>query len=265
MMSNHSVRLRILAVFSAILCICCVGIVVVDIEMDAGPTDDPFGGDDPGTSTNPIHISSDSLIGTFQDFVSEYEQYLTGRSEVYFEFDSGSSVNLYNESEMYFTFIVKDIGTLQIEQGGLRIIGTATTDFTIEVANDLGIHSILYFIAVEPELGSEQNPYTGEATIPLVDGGEVWVEVDTYVQFDVGRNSYGFDGFEGSGLMNVGHALYGTVTTPGDYEIQYGSAGASDVPVYDYVFTLHVVGDVMLEFLSDPTDPLFATITFSKP
>ena len=143
--------------------------------------------------------------------------------------------------------------------------GTFTFEWNSATASGPTITIVVVDTEFTPELGTSENPYTGEATIPLVDGGEVWVEVDTYVQFDVGRNSYGFDGFEGSGLMNVGHALYGTVTTPGDYEIQYGSAGASDVPVYDYVFTLHVVGDVMLEFLSDPTDPLFATITFSKP
>ena len=254
------------------LCICSVGVVAMDEgvyaveDPDGSPHIDTDDGSDsgPGTSDNPIVLTSDELRCEITYLVDRYWPNPDGVFFIYFSFESGSEVMISPApvgSDVVFQAI--DEGSLDQDMVGV-LSGTATDDFVINVFIP-GYETIFYFIAVEPELGSEQNPYTGEATIPLVDGGEAWVEVGTYVQFDVGRNSYGFDGFQGSGLMNVGHALYGTVTTPGDYEIQYGSAGASDVPVYDYMFTLHVVGDVMLEFLSDPTDPLCATIAYSKP
>ena len=280
MTSDCSVRLRTLAVFSVMLCICSVGVVAMDEGTDAEEPDSGMhinpGGDGgnidlgndssvigSGTEDDPFVLSSEDLVGSIVDLLSPYLPLISNESNVYFTFPEGTEVDLYGDD--YDSYYVDDPGSLLMDVDGF-LSGVADTNFSIDTnLTNYDLFITLYFIAVEPELGSEQFPYTGEATIPLVDGGEVWVEVGTYVQFDVGRNSYGFDGFEGSGLMNVGHALYGTVTTPGDYEIQYGSAGASDVPVYDYVFTLHVVGDVMLEFLSDPTDPLFATITFSKP
>ena len=259
MTSEYSVRLRTLTLISTTLCICFIGIVIMDDGIDA--IDDPDssvtidpGGSGPGSSEKPVFIPSEDLNSDISDFVHKYESYITTRSSVYFEFESGSEV-MFSPSPVgsdSIIFEVVDKGPLEYDMVGI-LWGTATGDFVIDVSDSNFIDSRLYFIAVEPELGSEQNPYTGEATIPLVDGGEAWVEVGTYVQFDTGGRAYGFDGFQGSGLMNEGHALNGTVTTPGNYEIQYGSAGASDVPVYDYVFTLHVVGDVMLEFLSDPT------------
>ena len=270
MTSGCSVRLRTLTLISIMLCICFIGIVIMDDGIDAiedpdsSVTIDP-GGSGPGSSENPVFVPSDDLMSDISDFVHKYESYITTRSSVYFEFESGSEV-MFSPSPVgsdSIIFKVVDKGPLEYDMVGV-LWGTATGDFVIGVSDSNLIDSRLYFIATEPD-GSEHFPYTGEATIPLVDGGEVWVEVGTYIQFDTGGRAYGFDGFQGSGLMNEGHALNGTVTTPGDYEILYGSAGASDVPVYDYVFTLHVVSDVVLEFLSDPTDPIYATITYSKP
>ena len=255
MTSDCSVRLRTLAVFSAILCICCFEVISIDGLVDADFVGEAQNPSDFGTADNPYHLPSGALVTTIEEFDNAYGHLYDGEIEYYFSFDSGSFVDFGNPGFELFEppfFTIDDPGPLsENEETGLY--GIADGDFAIGLWDTEGNNISLVFIAVEPELGSEQNPYTGEATIPLIDGGEAWVEVGTYVQFDTGRYSYGFDGFQGSGLMNVGHALYGTVTTLGDYEIQYGSAGASDVPVYDYVFTLHVVGDVMLEFLSDPT------------
>ena len=263
MTSDCNVRLRTLAVLSAILCICCIGIVIMDDNLVAADfTGDPVGPE--GSSSNPVYVPSEDLHSNIADFVHKYESYFTNRPSVYFEFKSGSEV-MFSPSPVgsdSIIFEVVDKGPLEYDMAGV-LWGTATGDFVIDISDSVLIDSRLYFIAAEPD-GSEHFPYTGEATISLIDGWEAWVEVGTYVQFDA-RNSYGFDGFQGSGLVNVGHALYGTVTTPGDYNIQYGPAGASDVPVYNFVFTLHVVSDVVLEFLSDPTDPLGATITYSKP
>ena len=139
--------------------------------------------------------------------------------------------------------------------------GARTTYDWYELGSDLDLPVRYVYAGWEPDLGSEQFPYTGEATIPLQNGDEVWAEVGTSVHFDQDAG-YDFTGYEGSGLSQEGFTLEGTLTTPGEYVIAYGNPGSG---AYHLMFTLHVVGDIPLKFLSDPTDPLCATITYSKP
>ena len=277
MKSDCSVRLRTLAVFSAILCMCSVGVVAIDEsadaveEPDSGVHINPGGdggdidlGNDSsvigsGTEDDPFVLSSEDLVGSIVDLLSPFLPLINNESDVYFTFPKGTEVDLYGDD--YDSYYVGDPGSLLMDVDGF-LFGIADTDFSIDSnLTNYDLFITLYFIAVEPELGSEQNPYTGEATIPLQNGDEVWAKVGTSVHFDQDA-AYDFTGYEGSGLSQEGFILEGTLTTPGEYIIAYGNPGSD---AYHLMFTLHVVGDVVLEFLSDPTDPLYATITYSKP
>ena len=125
--------------------------------------------------------------------------------------------------------------------------------------------------------GTEDDPYSGtleikDETFVLENASylpaEIWVESGTV--FDVRLdevptpNTYALD--EGFGLEvtlkpSTGCKIIGTATGHGDCNLVITSLSGEDDRI-----TFHIVSDYpALEVLSDPTDPLFATITSSKP
>ena len=151
MTSNCYVQIRILAFFSAILCMCCVCIITMDDGLDAAPYDDPYGGGGAfedvtgsGTESDPLVFSEQDLVTTATDLMNFLRDYLQSGGygdDVYIQFPSGSTVNIYEPVvgfyDEYYSIHCVEEGSLTYNPGDSdymgQISGIATLNFTIHV------------------------------------------------------------------------------------------------------------------------------------
>lgn len=161
----------LLAVLASMLCICSVGVVAMDEGADAdftGEAGNPNDSASLGSEDNPIPIPSSDLMSLTTAFFDKYESYITSSSAVYFNFESGSEVNLFHLTRptSSFVFEVIDQGSLELDMAG-TLSGIATGDFVLDVmdsSSDPSFDTRLYFIAV----GSESVDFTSPDAIEAI-------------------------------------------------------------------------------------------------
>ena len=130
------------AVVTAMLCMCCVGVVAMDDGVDAVPG--PVGSVD-----NPIVLSSEELNSDVGTFVSKYDVYSDGS---YFAVDYGTYVNFYSlPGDEYSVSINRGSLSSSVDDPsfGSIVYGTATEDFYLLFVAPAGYFN-WHFIVSDP-------------------------------------------------------------------------------------------------------------------
>ena len=184
----------------------------------------------------------------------------------------------YNGREFFLTGTVSKSGTVEI---------TRTISSTTEVISTFYIVESSYPLTATSGSGTEEDPYGGilTSTVELEDSNyipsEIWVYKGTEVNIPVHIQGDSLivpdpswivvdDGFgitsSSSESSTADMYVIGTISATGDCTI--GQTDSNLIaPSLIWSFVMHRVDPPYeeLQFLSDPTDPLCATITYSKP
>ena len=145
------------AVVTAVLCVVCVGIVAVDDDADAAVSGS-------GTEEDPFIADSGDLVTGVVDLCYEYSDYIGVLGELYFEFESGSAVNITSQvdviGDMFWpgaeTYVVSsDPGSLVSNNASYddysidgSLSGTATEDFSFKILDSEANEVIIFYYSV---------------------------------------------------------------------------------------------------------------------
>ena len=254
----------IVVVLASMLCICSVGVVAMDEGADAAEVDEGAHGDDSvsgsGTSDDPIILPSSYLVSNIADFVYIYFDDIVANSELYFSFDSDSTVDF--STSYNYVMTVLDAGSLTHELDG-SLSGVANCDFAIQVSfyhSSIQYVCDLKFLAID----SVSVDFTSPDAVEAVSGSTISYTAVTNIPAtfsEVGGSAASWLEIDSTTGQITGVFPEVDEETIFTYEIQ---ATSIENPSSTATMTITITVTPALRFFSEPDDPLYASITYNR-
>lgn len=166
-----------------------------------------------------------------------------------------------NYSAMAVSFDSTITDGFGLTANGNSFSGTISKAGVIQFLMDGDVYVEFYAIKETGGTGTIDDPYHGNMML-YGDREEYWVETGTYITVNVGGGYFQVP--DGLGLEpdnpDAPGGLYGFVTNPGDYTVNYGLR--QNDGTYPYSFTIHVVEASSFSELVFESDPSQGAIEY---